>query len=462
MEKKEFEKYTYITKENKEYVRKLVDYCQHSPHKPKFHLTPPCGLLNDPNGLAYYNGNYHIFYQWYPFDITHGMKHWGHFISEDLVIYQHSNEILIPTEEYEKNGCYSGNSIQIGEKLFLYYTANYKTPNGKVPKQAVAFMTPDGKIEKYQNNPIIDETPYGLTGEIRDPFVFLRDGKYYMLLGGGTIDGQGRILLYQSFNGLKWNYKGTISLGELELGYMFECPGIVRVDNKDVLFLSLMGVQTKGEKYQNEFSSVYFVGQLDIENMKFEVEYYDELDKGFDFYAPQPFYDKGGQPIYFAWFGCGTQKLPYMDTDMWIHGITMPRVLSIQNGKLLQTLYPPVADQFETIELNDKKIIPMNKNFHLNVDIAKKNIQSIHIGEQQDHFDIIIDKENNFLSIDRSALKQKFCCEYGEQRRFSIDFQKPLQLDLYYDNTFVEVFINRGEQVATFRAFPSILKIYAE
>lgn len=462
MEWKTFEKYTPVTKENRDYVRKLADYCQSSGHRPAFHLTPPCGLMNDPNGLAYYEGNYHIFYQWYPFEASHGMKHWGHFISKDLASFEPSREILIPTEEYEKNGCYSGNSIQIGEKLFLYYTANYKTPDGKVPKQALALMTPDGKIEKYKNNPIIDEKPEGLTGEIRDPFVFLRNGKYYMLLGGGTVEGQGRILLYQSPDGLDWDYKGTISLGELELGYMFECPGLVKVGDKDVLFLSLMGMKPEGDRYQNEFTSIYLIGQLDVENLSFRVESYGELDKGFDFYAPQPFYDEKKEPIFYAWFGCGVQTLPYMNEDMWVHGLTMPRRLSIQEGKLIQSLDQSTANQYEIITLEKGWAAPAKKTFHLQVNPIKDDIRCIHIGEERDCFKIVIDKEKGHLTVDRSSLKQRFCQEYGELRSLSFPAEKSLKLDLYYDNTFAELFVNDGEEVMTFRAYPSALNIYAD
>lgn len=462
MEWKTFEKYTPITKENRDYVRKLAVYCQSSGHRPDFHLTPPCGLMNDPNGLAYYKGKYHIFYQWYPFEPSHGMKHWGHFTSKDLVSFEPSEDILIPTNEYEKNGCYSGNSIQIGEKLFLYYTANYKTPEGKVPKQALAFMSPEGKIEKYKNNPIIDEKPEGLTGEIRDPFVFFRDGKYYMLLGGGTIEGQGRILLYESPDGLDWSYDGTISLDGLELGYMFECPGLVRVGDKDVLFLSLMGMEPNGDRYQNEFTSIYLIGQLDLEKRSFTVESYDELDKGFDFYAPQPFYDEKKEPVFYAWFGCGVQTLPYMEEDMWVHGLTMLRRLSIRNGKLIQRLDSSAAAQYDTITLKKGGARSTEKSFHLQVEPIKDSINCIHVGEERDCFKILIDKEQGSLTVDRRSLKQRFCQEYGEVRSLSIRPEQSLKLDLYYDNTFAELFVNDGEEVMTFRAYPAACNIYVD
>ena len=462
MEWKKFDKYMPMTQEHADYIRKLADYCQSSKRRPQFHLVPPCGLMNDPNGLAYYNGNYHIFYQWYPFGPSHGMKHWGHFVSRDMISFSESEEILIPTEEYEKNGCYSGNGIQIGEKLFLYYTANYKTPDGRMPKQAVAFLTPDGRIRKYEKNPIIDEIPQGMTGDIRDPFVFYRNNRYYMLLGGRSKHDRGILLLYGSSDGLVWEYQGNLSLGNLECGTMIECPGLIRVGDKDVLFLSIIGLRPKGDRYCNEFTSLCLIGNLDIENLQFQLDSYDELDKGFDFYAPQPFYDKDGQPSYFAWFGCGVQKLPYMEEDMWVHGLTMPRKLMIQDGKLVQRLYGENVCQYETYRLKKGTMHPSADSFHLHMNQSETDICCIRLGLENDCVQIFIDREKGRMTVDRSSLKKNFCQEYGETRSLSFRLDKPLELDLFYDNTFAELFVNNGEEVMTFRAFLPFTEIYAE
>ena len=126
------EKYTPIQKSHEAYLKELMEYCKDTPRHPSYHIHPPCGLVNDPNGLAYFGGKYHVFYQWFPFGPEHGMKHWAHVISEDLIKWERSDQMLIPDQEYEKNGCYSGNSIEADGKLYLYYTANYKTEQGKI------------------------------------------------------------------------------------------------------------------------------------------------------------------------------------------------------------------------------------------------------------------------------------------------------------------------------------------
>lgn len=156
MEFLQVEKYTPLTEEYEDYIETLKEYCKKTPRHPKFHIHPPCGLMNDPNGLAYFGGKYHVFYQWFPFGPEHGMKHWAHVMSSDLIHWEWSDEMLTPTEAYEKNGCYSGNAYAKDDTLYLYYTANYKAEYKggvrKIPKQAMAFMDADGNVCKCRKS----------------------------------------------------------------------------------------------------------------------------------------------------------------------------------------------------------------------------------------------------------------------------------------------------------------------
>ena len=82
--------------------------------RPHFHITPPTGLMNDPNGLIFDGEKYHLFYQWFPFDAIHGMKHWKHLITKDFQHYQSADD-LIPCELFESHGCYSGGALNVGD-----------------------------------------------------------------------------------------------------------------------------------------------------------------------------------------------------------------------------------------------------------------------------------------------------------------------------------------------------------
>ena len=141
------EKYTPIQKSHEAYLKELMEYCKDTPRHPSYHIHPPCGLVNDPNGLAYFGGKYHVFYQWFPFGPEHGMKHWAHVISEDLIKWERSDQMLIPDQEYEKNGCYSGNSIEADGKLYLYFHHNVRDATA-VPAAAPLTTSINSEIAK--------------------------------------------------------------------------------------------------------------------------------------------------------------------------------------------------------------------------------------------------------------------------------------------------------------------------
>ncbi|MBN6711680.1 glycoside hydrolase family 32 protein, partial [Haemophilus haemoglobinophilus] len=102
-------------------IRNIVE--QDKDFRPSYHIAPPTGLLNDPNGLIFDGEKYHVFYQWFPYDAIHGMKHWKHLITKD---FRHFSEgdMLIPDEMFESHGCYSGGAILWQGKIVAFYTGN--------------------------------------------------------------------------------------------------------------------------------------------------------------------------------------------------------------------------------------------------------------------------------------------------------------------------------------------------
>ena len=135
--------------------------------------------------------------------------------------------------------------------------------------------------------------------------VFKLNDNYYMILGAQRVNETGTFIMYKSIDGVKWELIGELELENFpkEFGYMWECPDYVRIDDKDVLIFSPQGIDKEGNKYNNIFNVIYAIGKLDIDNLKFKVDSYEELDKGFDFYAPQSFKGKDGQVLMFAWAG---------------------------------------------------------------------------------------------------------------------------------------------------------------
>ncbi|WP_455542759.1 glycoside hydrolase family 32 protein [Intestinibacter sp.] len=450
---KKIEKYTYVEEKHMQYLEELKRFVADSKYLPKYHIYPKCGLMNDPNGLSYFNGEYNFFYQWFPFEPNHGMKHWGHCTSKDLSTWEDKEIALTPDMEYEKNGCYSGNSIEKDGLLYLFYTANYKTDNGKIPKQAVAVMDKEGNIKKHINNPVIDGAPSDMSGEIRDPFVFIKNDSYYMLLGAKSKKEKGALLLYTSKNLLNWDYRGEIYL-PIDTGYMIECPGLIEVDGKDVIIFSPMGLKKEALRYQNQFATLYLVGKLDIENMKFDLEYMDEVDNGFDFYAPQAFYGKDNKPMMVSWFGCGEQVLP-SDNEMWKHGLTMPHTLKLKEGRLCNFVSEELNDLFDDKNRFSSNTIKTKSNhYHIQFNMCKDNKNTwVIVGNDNDYWELSFDTIKNIIQVDRSNLKLKVDTLNGLKRCTEGLNKEEYKVDIYVDNSFVEIFINEGMKSFAFRCF---------
>lgn len=460
-----FDKYTAVSRLHEAYLKDLAAKAAGGPYRPAAHICPPCGLLNDPNGLCWYGGWYHVFYQWHPFGPSHGMKHWAHVRSKDLTDWEWCDEMLVPTESYEKNGCYSGNAYvnPSDGKCYLFYTANYKTGEGRIPKQAVAVMEPDGSIHKYEGNPVIDGAPEGMSGDIRDPFVFERDGRHYMLLGAADEDGKGQLILYSGTDLFSWKYEGVVRVlagdgqdGRLDLGTMVECPGLICVDGRDVLLISLIGVAPRGDRFHNQFSSLALVGELDLGRMEFRAETADEMDCGFDFYAPQPFYGEGGQPMLFGWFGCGEQKLPE-DGYHWRHALTLPRELRVRDGHLFMTPVKQAVSQFqEAVVIPDDPVgtIEPERGMCLHWTVSGEGDDHVlRVGTEEDFWTLTVDISSGTMTWDRSTLKIPVDTAYGTVRTCTFQACKEMEIRIYLDNSFVEIYAQNGERVMSGRCY---------
>lgn len=133
--------------------KELLEKVNSSIWRQQFHVQPPYGLLNDPNGFAYYQGKYHLFYQWFPFGPVHGMKHWYHVESDDLVNWKDNGLALAPEYDYESHGIFSGTGIVKDELLYLFYTANKRDENwNRESSQGLAVMDKNGRIVKKRRS----------------------------------------------------------------------------------------------------------------------------------------------------------------------------------------------------------------------------------------------------------------------------------------------------------------------
>ncbi|MFQ1789155.1 glycoside hydrolase family 32 protein [Aeromonas veronii] len=314
------------------------------PHRPRWHLAAPVGLLNDPNGFIEHDGRYHLFYQWNPLGCEHRNKGWGHVTSTDLLHWQHEPVALLPTEAYESHGCYSGSAVSDEQgRLTLIYTGNVKYPDGsRTAYQCLARADGEGGFAKL--GPMLD-LPAGYSGHVRDPKVWHDGQQWLMVLGARTLDDKGEVLLYRGETLQSWQRVGPIAgsgrggLGEF--GYMWECPDLFPLADRHVLISCPQGIAPAGEDYRNLYQCGWLAGNFDGE--RFEHGAFHELDRGFEFYAPQTTLDSQGRRLLFGWLGLPEENEMSQPTVAygWIHQMSCPRELFWQDEWLCQR---PVAE----------------------------------------------------------------------------------------------------------------------
>ena len=313
------------------------------PYRQQFHLQPPVGWLNDPNGLCVYGGQYHAFFQYGPFDVTGGVKHWGHAVSKDLLHWEPLPVMLYPDEPFDCHGVYSGSALIEGTEMYLYYTGNVKHPGdfdyikqGRGHNVCLA-VSHDGKTVASKQCLLYNKDyPAGLTCHVRDPKVFAYEGKYYMVLGARTLEDKGEVLVLESTDKLHWNHINTLTTPE-PFGYMWECPDLFCLDGQWYLAVSPQGIQC-----QNIYGCGYFAVYGDWRAHCTLGEFH-EMDAGFDYYAPQSFVDENGRRIQIGWMGMPDADYGNAPTVAhgWQHCFTVPRLLTKgPGGTLLQTPVP--------------------------------------------------------------------------------------------------------------------------
>ena len=293
------------------------------------HFEPKEGWMNDPNGLCFFGGKYHAFYQANPYGPQWDTMHWGHAVSDDLVHWTQLDTALYPDQPYEdEGGCFSGSAVEKDGTLHLFYTA---VSHNMGQTQAFA-TTKDGvHFEKYPYNPILPRGPYctaeGHNPDFRDPKVIEAFGRYYMVVG--TCDKkEGQVLLYTSEDLIHWNFL-NIAYGTDAFGGTLECPDFFPLGEKWVLMFSAMKPTVA--------STVFVVGDFDGHTFTPEKEVYSEY--GMDFYAPQTFLDPKGRRILLGWFYHWGKELP--KGAKTAGGLSIARELSLVDGRIYNY---PVAE----------------------------------------------------------------------------------------------------------------------
>lgn len=461
--------------------------------KPKFHFAVPTGWSNDPNGLSYYNGKYHLFYQYNPYAPTFGNMHWGHCTTSDFITWDFLPAALAPDAPYDNNGVFSGSGIEVDGKHVLMYTGVhflFKTPEDEaehakiagqfekfiemvragriMPRQVQSIAIGDGlNYEKLPENPIIptDMLPENSDpGNFRDPKIWRdeEDNRFYAVVGGHSIDDDGQILLYSSDDLRQWRYEGILYKNNREYGTMWECPDFFALDNKHVLLSSPMGIKGDGRTFSDGSGSVGLIGTYDKATHKFTREHIQMLDYGMDFYAPQTLLSVDGRRILIGWMEkINSRQIPASYT--WNGMMTLPREMRIENGKLyaepvreLKEYYTdPVSHENITVEGSIELKGIQGRYLDMTIDVEAGDYREFAIDVAADgtrKTTIRYEAGESLLSIDRTHSGHEQDCDKIASTYVASQDGK-IQLRVILDNCALEVYVNRGEQVMSALVF---------
>jgi beta-fructofuranosidase len=435
----------------------------------KYHLMPSVGFINDPNGFININGEYHLFYQFNPLYSNGKKAYWGHVKSRDLVNWQELPIALCPSEWYETHGCYSGSAINYDGIFTLMYTGNVKDASGNRETYQCIAQSEDGvNFSKYENNPVIYNQPQGYTRHFRDPKVWRYGDLWYMVIGTQTVEEQGTALLYSSQDLFNWKMIGEIAGANIEelssLGYMWECPNLLNIDGEDVLIFCPQGVEEKGDLYNNRYQCGYLIGSLDYETGKLAYRNFIELDRGFEFYAPQVTKDSRGRKLLIGWMGLPDEEESPTVKNGWLHCLTIVRELSIKNDTIIQK---PVEEmkllrkneiKYNDIQVRNNKVkfdeisgdsYELVCNFSWDI-VSEFGIKLRCNKDCSEETLLYYDTENEKLVLDRD----KSGLSLSGVRKCKIKNNGSLKLHIFIDTSSIEVFVNGGEEVFTSRIYP--------
>ena len=215
----------------------LTDKVKIDSYRLGFHIMPPYGFLNDPNGLCQFQGVYHIFYQFCPWDAQgNTSKAWAHLTSDNFIHWKQQKIAIMPDTIADQDGAYSGSSCIYQNNMYLYYTGNVKKSGehdyittGR-EANTIVIESKDGNNFEHKELLLVNEDyPDDYTCHVRDPKVWLENNRFFMVQGGRKISDKGAVILFSSKDPYRFEVIKEITTSDV-FGYMWECPDYITID----------------------------------------------------------------------------------------------------------------------------------------------------------------------------------------------------------------------------------------
>lgn len=439
--------------------------------RPLLHLTPRTGWLNDPNGFSWYQGQYHLFYQYYPYDTKWGPIHWGHAVSSDLISWKYLPTALAPDEEYDQDGCFSGSAVTTPDGThFLMYTGfriDYNDPY-KRGYQTQNIAVGNGiDYMKFQDNPVIDpkNLPEGTDPyNFRDPKVWLSDdGALCSVIACANKKYGTQLLLFESTDsGVHWHQKSVLAENKDRIGIMWECPDFFFLDGKYVIIAGAMDMQEQGNVFHSGNNVFCMTGSYDLKSASFLEEKICTLDHGPDFYAGQTLQTPDGRRILIGWMQNPDTTDKRTVSFSYFGQMSIPRELTVRDGRILQKpvreletyrkdpiVYQRVHISSETIQLDGVSGRVIDLMIRVQMDNCTDTYQMFRMqfAKNASFYSELVyypDQERIHISRTHSGIRRAMISERDATVKFVDGL---LNIRMILDRFSTEIFINNGETV---------------
>ena len=432
-------------------------------YRPAFHFTPPSGWMNDPNGMVYHEGEYHLFYQHYPNGTQWGPMHWGHAVSKDLLNWEHLPIALYPDS---LGYIFSGsavidhqNTTGLGYPMVAIFTYHQpemeKEGRNDFQYQGIAYSLDKGRTwTKYPGNPVLPNQ--NKIRDFRDPKVFWHEktGRWIMVFAAFD-----HIQLWSSPNLINWTFVNEFGKNEGDHGGVWECPDLFPLKTEDgnqekwVMLVSINpGAPNGGSGTQ------YFIGDFDGENFKSESHGW--VDYGRDNYAGVTYSNipaEDGRRIFIGWMS-NWNYANQVPTEKWRSAMTIPRELMLEEtdqGMIL--ISRPLRGIYEIMEPVRENIlnIPGYTSFDFN---PRENLELEWSSEEGDLYVLQYTPEKGFFSNRSQSGLTNFSEKFGVGKAFGpfIKRNGKSTLEILMDSASMEIFVDGGSMVMTEILFPKI------
>lgn len=466
--------------------------------RPGFHFTPPTAWMNDPNGLVFHRGEYHLFYQYYPDGNTWGPMHWGHAVSKDMVTWEHLPIALYPDDD---GYIFSGSAVEDwrnssgfgkdGEPpLVAIYTihdmAGEKAGKTDYESQGLAYSTDKGRSwTKYAGNPVL---PNQGIKDFRDPKVIWDEARSQWVM---TLAAQDRIQFYASKDLKAWTYLSEWGEKAANHGGVWECPDLFPLtvaETGETTWVLIVSINPGGANGGS--GTFYFPGQWDGTNFTPEEDAHFSvtdtvkwIDYGRDNYAGVTFSDlPDGRRVLLGWMS-NWQYANEVPTETWRSAMTIPRDLSLHATDFGTRLHQAPVEELQKLrekaQVLDLKRIPdgvtvidlkpLSINgqieLELDIDLVDSDAEELYLtfsDESGEHFyrtgySRKVGVDNAFFSDRRATGDTSFKEEFAPDRltvapRWSNNHN--LRIHAILDRTSAEIFFDEGDPVLTDIFFP--------